>query len=75
MLHFSLEMWVHAFTHKQASDDCQTCARPSSHSIILGETHTSRHVLKGVKELHCPLSQSYWAVMTLEDVRFFYPKV
>lgn len=32
--------------------------------------HTPRHVLRGVKEQCCPRSQSYWAVMTLEDVGF-----
>lgn len=40
-------------------------------SGTLRDAHTSRRVPRGVKELRRPLSQSYWAVMTLEVVGFF----
>lgn len=30
----------------------------------IGDAGTSRRVLSGVKELRCPLSRSYWALMT-----------
>ena len=71
MCHFGL---VNVCARIHTNRPAQTCARTpliQSPSEGCAHTHTSRHVLSGVKELRCPLSQSYWAVMTLEDVGFF----
>lgn len=67
-------MHIDTHTHTRARWTAQHFTRvrtPFSHSLTLRDAHTSGHVLRGVKELRCPLSQSYWAVMTLEDVGFF----
>lgn len=61
MMHQTGLVSVHAYTQKQIL----------SFSHPLRDANISRRVLRGVKEPCCPLSQSYWAVMTLEDVRFF----
>lgn len=71
MCHFGLVNVCTAIHTNRPCSVSHTCTAFLSFNQPLRDAHTSRHVLRGVKELRCPLSQSYWAVMTLEDVRFF----
>lgn len=72
MCHFGWQMCVHAYTHKQACSAFQMCAQPFSHSITLRDTHIFMHVLRGVKKLRYPLSQSYWPVMTFRGCHILF---